>query len=278
MTASVSAPAVEVHGLRVLFGGVAALEGLDLEIAAEEVFVLVGPNGSGKTTLLNAVSGFVPPAAGTVRVAGTDVTRWRAHQRTRIGMRRTFQNPQALPATLVRDLLAFGYYQHDPRSWVRSVFRPFHAMSTRARVESGFRAALDRVGLPSRLLDEELRSLSHGQLKMVDIARALLGRPRLLLLDEPTSGLNDEEVERLHEVVDGLRDDGCTAVLVEHNVQFVLDLADRIAVLHRGELLALGEPRETLSREDVVEAYLGPKGRLSEVDPAARRGASGMSS
>ncbi|MPZ63664.1 MAG: ATP-binding cassette domain-containing protein [Propionibacteriales bacterium] len=258
--------AVRVRGVRVLFGGVAALDRIDLDVVEGEVFVLVGPNGSGKTTLLNAVSGFVPLAEGSVELFGEDVTRRRAHQRADRGIGRTFQSPRALQSARVTDLLSFGLYRHDPRSWAGEVFRPLRALRLDRQVDERFRTVLDTVGLPDELLHEELGSLSHGQMKMVDIARALLGEPRVLLLDEPTSGLNQGEIDKLHEIVQGLRTGGCTPVLVEHNVQFVVDLADRIAVLHQGELLALGEPRATLSRDEVVEAYLGPKGRLAHRD------------
>lgn len=283
MTAGHADSVVGVEKLRVLFGGVAAVDGVDLEVRQGEVFVLVGPNGSGKTTLLNAISGFVTLTAGAITLAGIDITRRRPHQRALLGLGRTFQNPRALPSTRVRDILSGGLYQHDPRSWWQSVFRPFRAVNVERRIEDQFGEALSRVGLPSNLLNEDLSSLAHGQLKMVDMARALLGEPQVLLLDEPTSGLNQDEIERLRDIVNGLREEGYSLVLVEHNVHFVLDLADRVAVMHRGRLLAIGEPRETLSREEVVEAYLGPKGRISkqnsedldELTPTAKRAMEG---
>jgi ABC-type branched-subunit amino acid transport system ATPase component len=267
MSASPAGDLVQIREVRVLFGGVAALDQVSLDVREGEVLVLVGPNGSGKTTLLNAVSGFVQQAGGSIRLSGHDITGERSHGRARRGLGRTFQNPHVLPNAQVRDVLSFGLYQHDPRAWRRTVFRPLRAQQLDRHLRQDFQAALEQVGLAPELLDEELPSLSHGQLKMLDIARALLARPRLLLLDEPTSGLNEQEIDLLREIIGGLRAQGITSLLVEHNVQFVLDLADRVAVLDRGRLLALGEPRATLGRPEVVEAYLGPKGR-ARVDSA----------
>jgi branched-chain amino acid transport system ATP-binding protein len=236
-----------------------------------EAFVLCGPNGSGKTTLLNALSSFVPVSAGDILFADTSMLSRSPHQRARLGLGRTFQNPHVLPHARVRDMLSFGLHQHDQRSWLRGVFRPIRAGEDERAARKRFINVLERVGLPAGLLDADLLSLSLGQLKMVDIARALLAEPQVLLMDEPTSGLNATEIERLRDIVLGMRAEGRTALLVEHNVQFVLDLADRVAVLHRGLMLAVGTPRETLRRPDVVEAYLGPKGRVREDEGAGAR-------
>lgn len=261
MTTSQGSPIIEAHGVRVAFGGVVALDSVDLEVRAGEAFVLCGPNGSGKTTLLNALSGFAPVSAGEIQFDGTDMLSRVPHKRALLGLGRTFQNPHVLPHARVRDVLSFGLHQHDIRSWSRSVFRPLRSERDNRRTRARFQETLENVGLARSLLDTDLLSLSLGQLKMVDIARALLGEPKVLLMDEPTSGLNATEIDHLRGIVHGLRSEGRTALLVEHNVQFVLDLADRVAVLHRGDMLAVGEPHETLRRPEVVEAYLGPKGR-----------------
>jgi branched-chain amino acid transport system ATP-binding protein len=264
MTTTERATVIEARGVHVSFGGVTALDHVDMEVGQGEVFVLCGPNGSGKTTMLNALTGFAPVKEGDVLLGGTSVLAKSPHQRVRQGLGRTFQNPRVVPHARVHDLLSFGLHQQDTRTWAKAVFRPLHTQKQTLATRARFRDVLQHVGLPPSLLDEELLSLSLGQLKMVDIARALLAEPRVLLMDEPTSGLNPAEIERLHEVVLGLREEGRTAVLVEHNVQFVLDLADRVAVLARGRMLAIGAPRETLRRPEVVEAYLGPKAAVRD--------------
>jgi branched-chain amino acid transport system ATP-binding protein len=249
------------RGVTVAFGGVTALKAVDLDIPAGQALVLCGPNGSGKTTMLNALSGFVTVTAGDVRFRDGDLLKLAPHQRARLGLGRTFQNPHVLPHARVVDMMSFGLHLHDDRSWAKGVFRPLRTEKRNRATRDRFRQALVDVGLSADVLDLELLSLSLGQLKMVDIARALLAEPEVLLMDEPSSGLNAAEVDRLRGVVHKLRSEGRSAVLVEHNVQFVLDLADRVAVLNRGELLAEGPPRETLQLPSVVEAYLGPRGR-----------------
>ena len=256
--------AIQSEGVQVAFGGVFALSGVDISVPSGQVFVLCGPNGSGKTTWLNCVSGFVKPLEGDLRLKGSSVLARSPDQRARLGLGRTFQNPHVLPHALVHNVLSFGLHQQDVRSWLKGVMRPFRFQRDDARARSRFTATLEEVGLPASILDARLTSLSLGQLKMIDIARALLAEPTVLLMDEPTSGLSPDEIERLRGVVDRLRQRGGTVLLVEHNVQFVLDLADRVAVLHRGEVLAAGAPRETLRRREVVEAYLGPAGRRQE--------------
>jgi ABC-type branched-subunit amino acid transport system ATPase component len=264
MSITERATVIKARGVLVSFGGVTALDHVDMEVAQGELFVLCGPNGSGKTTMLNALSGFAPVKDGDVMLGDTSVLGKGPHQRARLGLGRTFQNPHVVPHARVHDLLSFGLHQQDSRSWAKAIFRPLHTQKQTLATRARFREMLEHVGLPSSLLDTELLSLSLGQLKMVDIARALLAEPRVLLMDEPTSGLNPAEIDRLREIVLALRADGRTAVLVEHNVQFVLDLADRVAVLSRGRMLAIGAPRETLRRPEVVEAYLGPKATVRE--------------
>jgi ABC-type branched-subunit amino acid transport system ATPase component len=262
------------RGVTVAFGGVTALNAVDLDVPVGQAFVLCGPNGSGKTTLLNALSGFVHVTGGDVQFRDRGLLKLAPHQRARLGLGRTFQNPHVLPHARVSDMLSFGLHLHDIRSWTKGVFRPLRTGTENKATRDRFRQALVDVGLSEDVLDLDLLSLSLGQLKMVDIARALLAEPQVLLMDEPSSGLNGAEIDRLRDVVHRMRSEGRTAVLVEHNVHFVLDLADRVAVLNRGELLAEGPPRETLQLPSVVEAYLGPRGRpvdrTNQTQPADR--------
>lgn len=255
--------AVEVHNVRVAFGGVAALAGISVSVAGGEVVAVLGPNGSGKTTLLNAITGFVSVDEGAVRLFGRDVTGLPTHKRVRSHLGRSFQNLRVVPRVTVSDLLQFGWNQRDPRMFGVSIVRPFWLHNASGAARNDARHALERVGLPGRLLDVRAAALSQGELKLVDIARALMARPQVLLLDEPTSGLSHEDVGQMSELIANLRREGITMVVVEHDVRFVLSFADRVVVMESGSLLAEGDPHATMALPRVVDAYLGPKDRAA---------------
>lgn len=255
---------ISVTRLRVAFGGVAAVDNLDLDVANGEVVAVLGPNGSGKTTLLNAITGFVPIDAGTIALDDRDVTRMPTHTRAKLGLGRTFQNLRVVPRVVVGDLLQFGWHQSDPRGFGASVVRPFRLATSTAAARSAGLRALERVGLPSSLLSTPVTSLSQGQLKLVDIARALMAEPRMLLLDEPTSGLSNEDVVHMQGLIAALRQEGITLLVVEHDVRFVLSFADRVVVMETGRALAEGPPHATMRLPAVVDAYLGPRGRSKQ--------------
>jgi ABC-type branched-subunit amino acid transport system ATPase component len=257
---------LSVEGAKVSFGGVAAINGIELNVDDNEVLAIVGPNGSGKTVFLNAITGFVRLDEGKIHLWGQDVTKLRAHQRAHLGLGRTFQNLRVVPRVTVAELLQFGWHQRDPRNFALSIARPFWAQRSTRNVLVEAAAALERVGVPRTLLETRVTSLSQGQLKLVDVARALMARPRLLLLDEPTSGLNEDDVVYMRQLVTTLKADGITLVVVEHDVRFVLAFADRVAVFENGRLLAIGDPATTMRLPEVVDAYLGPRGRINEVD------------
>lgn len=256
--------AVEVVDVRVAFGGVTALAGMSVRVAEGEVVAVLGPNGSGKTTLLNAITGFVTVDEGAVRLFGRDVTKLPTHKRVKLDLGRSFQNLRVVPRSTVSELLQFGWNQRDPRTFGLSIVRPFwlHSSGQTARGDAG--RALERVGLPGQLLDARAASLSQGQLKLVDIVRALMAQPRVLLLDEPTSGLSHEEVAQMSELISTLRGEGITMMVVEHDVRFVLSFADRVVVMESGRLLAEGDPHETMALPRVVDAYLGQRRRADQ--------------
>ena len=258
--------ALSVEGVKVSFGGVLALNGIDLTVEESEVLAILGPNGSGKTVFLNAVTGFVPLDEGTIHLWDQDVAKLKAHRRAYLGLGRTFQNLRVVPRVTVADLLQFGWHQRDPRNFGLSIVRPFWAQNSTRNALSEAAVALHRVGLPRTLLDVRVTALSQGQLKLVDVARALMARPRMLLLDEPTSGLNQDDVVYMSELIASLKIDEITIVVVEHDVRFVLSFADRVAIFENGELLATGNPAETMRLPEVVDAYLGPRARTDHAD------------
>ncbi|HEY7199079.1 MAG TPA: branched-chain amino acid ABC transporter ATP-binding protein/permease [Candidatus Dormibacteraeota bacterium] len=252
--------ALETRGLRRGFGGVLALDGVDLRVEAGTVQGIIGPNGSGKTTLLNTISGFYPPEAGRVLVGGRDVTGWPPHRLPRAGVARTFQQPRALPdeSALVNVLLgAFSVRRATLPEWMLRVGR---ARAEDRRLRAAAVELLAFVGL-SGLEDAPAGLLPHGQLRLLEIARALAARPAVLLLDEPAAGLGPEELDRLAALVRSLRDARLTVLLVEHHIDFLTDLADRLAVMNAGRLLAQAAPAEALSEPEVVAAYLGAAAR-----------------
>ncbi len=250
------ATALELRDVSVQFGGVHAVQDVGFAVPAQRVHGLVGPNGSGKTTILNAICGFVP-TEGEVLLEGRRIDGRASHGRMRLGLGRTFQNPRPARELTVRDLMRIGEHLRRVQPWWQVAFAPRAA--DRALEGSTARATelLAAVGIGPELLDEQLVNLSAGVLKMVDIARALMAEPRVLLLDEPTSGMNDVEIELLHAALRRLREGSLTILLIEHNLRFMFDICDAMTVLETGRVVAHGTPAEVFRREDVIRAYMG---------------------
>lgn len=246
--------ALEISGVGKRFGGVQALEDVQLRVQPGTVHALIGPNGSGKTTLFNVISGFVRHDAGRVAVLGSDVGREPPNRRTAHGVARTFQHPSVLDESTVIDNVLLGTLR-ELSPWARLAL--VGAASRRTKVaEARALAALDVVGLREHAHDP-LGRLSYGQRRLVDLARALASVPRMVLLDEPTSGVGATSVDVVRQVVRRLRDDGVTVVLVEHDMRFVREICDRVTVLNAGRVLAEGTPDDVIHDPAVVEAYLG---------------------
>ncbi len=261
---------LELERVSVRFGGVIAVNEVSLAVEAGEIRSLIGPNGAGKTTLFNAVSGIHPANAGRITFDGTPVTRLRSDQISRLGIARTFQNIELFARMTVLDNVLVGFHAHIRSGLVRAALGlpSGHAREKAARAEA--ERALEVVGLgPSagRLAGE----LPFGQQRLLEVARALVARPRLLLLDEPASGMVAEEAAALIAMLRRLRrEQGLTIVLVEHNMHVVMDISDRVSVLDAGTLLAEGTPGEIAGDARVIEAYLGREA------PATRRAASAV--
>jgi len=246
----VADPLLRVHNLVRRFGGIVATDNVSLDVAAGELHAIIGPNGAGKTTLISQLTGHLTPHSGSVSLAGRDITNLAAYRRCALGLARSFQITSLLLDFTAADNVALAAQAHDGHS-----FRFFG----NARKESGLRekamAALGRVGLADRA-DVPVSRLSHGEQRELELAVALATRPQLLLLDEPMAGLGVTESARMVKLLGELRKE-VTIVLVEHDMEAVFALADRITVLVYGRVIASGVPAEIRQNEEVKRAYLG---------------------
>jgi branched-chain amino acid transport system ATP-binding protein len=253
-----SAAVVEVDGVGVRFGGVVALHEVSFGVAAGEIRGVIGPNGAGKTTLFDTITGIRRPSSGHVRYRGADITERSAVWRSRQGMRRTFQRQQPFGWLSVEDNVLAALDHHGGGGGILAdlVASPTRRHRDRTRRERA-RAALERCGLAD-IADEPAGRLPIGRIRLLELARAIVDEPSVLLLDEPTSGLEERETVRFADVVRQLRDDtGCAVMLVEHDVPFVMGLCDRIVVLDLGQVIADGSPAEVAEDAAVRSAYLG---------------------
>lgn len=245
------------EGVRVSFGGLQALAGVDLAVDEGTIHGLIGPNGSGKTTLCNVVSGFYRPRAGRVAFQGRDLTTVPPHEVVVAGIARTFQDLQVFGEMTALENVLVGGHCRGRSGVVGAVVKPaaVRREDTAGREEA--RAMLTYVGLAG-LEDRRANRLSFGQQRMLELARALVSRPRLLLLDEPAAGLSPAMVERLTGILHALRGErGLTILMVEHVIRLVMGISDRITVLDHGERIAEGPPEVIRRDARVIEAYLG---------------------
>jgi branched-chain amino acid transport system ATP-binding protein len=257
MTSAAQSPALlQARGLTKNFGGVRAVQDISLSIAPRTVFAIIGPNGAGKSTLLNLLSGIFRPDAGAVTFDGADLTRVRAHRRVRHGIARTFQKIRLFRQLSALDNVVAGFHIHaDIPPWQYIVHGPaFRRHHARCRDEAARLLAF--MGLAARA-HVAAGSLSYGERRMLEIARALATAPRLLMVDEPAAGLNAGEVETLVERLQMLRRDGLTILVVEHNMDLVMTIADRVLVIDYGQHLFEGAPAQVQQHPGVIAAYLG---------------------
>ena len=238
---------IETRDLRRAFGGIAALDGVTLSVRVGERRAIIGPNGAGKTTLFNVLTGELRPTSGVVRLAGEDVTRRRPHELARRGLARMYQRNELFDPLPARDNVALAI------GAAAGPYRPFTSPPRSERAASD--ELLERVGLAGRG-DVPARQLSHGERRQLELAVALAQRPRVLLLDEPTAGMSSAETARITTLITSL-DRSLTIVIVEHDMDVVFRLADRISVLHEGRVLAEGTPDEMRGDRVVNEVYLG---------------------
>ena len=251
-----SEPILRTRGLTRRFGGVTALQGLDLAAPAGAVTAVIGPNGAGKTTLFNLLTGVLRPTAGVVEFREQEVTGRPPYAVAALGMARTFQNVQLFPQLSVLETVVVGREARRGAGFVGSMLRaPSAVRAERAAREAAVRY-LALVGLEGRA-EEQATSLPFGQQRLLEIARALATEPTLLLLDEPAAGLSAGERARLASLVSDIRASGVTVLLVEHDMAFVMRLADRVVVLNFGAKIADDTPAAVQRDPAVIAAYLG---------------------
>jgi branched-chain amino acid transport system ATP-binding protein len=246
----VAEPLLRIENLVRRFGGIVATDNLSLDIARGELHAIIGPNGAGKTTLISQLIGQLRPTAGTIRFAGQDVTHLPAWKRSRLGLARSFQITSLLPNFTAADNVALAAQARDGHS-----FRFFGNARQEKQLRAAAHAALDRVGLLGRA-DVVVSRLSHGEQRELELAVALATKPQLLLLDEPMAGLGVTESARMVKLLAELRQE-VTIVLVEHDMNAVFVLADRITVLVYGRVIASDVPAAIRTNEEVKRAYLG---------------------
>ena len=247
---------LELKGLTKHFGGLPAVNNLDLSIERGEIVGLIGPNGAGKTTVFNVISGYFSPTKGRVIFKGEDITGLRMHQVAQRGLVRTFQQSTLFTEMTVLQNQLLGFHLNAGINLLGEVFNVASAKKERKRLE---RKALDLLELMelAELSDKPTGSLPHGYQRLLGVTIALAADPELILLDEPVTGMNPEESRSMMEHIRGIRDRGITVLLVEHSMRVVMSVCERIYVLSYGEKMAEGSPEDICKDQRVIEAYLG---------------------
>lgn len=243
-------PVLEVVNLSKNFGGITALNGVDLEVYEGEIVGLVGPNGAGKTTLFNCTLGVFEPSGGTVRLRGKDLIGLPPSKVVQRGLARTFQIPRVFPELTVRENVLVNQAHHDESMLKTLVSKPDDEVIERME------AMIEMVGL-THLADEPAQNLSTGQKKLLNLAAMRVGEPEVVLLDEPTAGVNPGLVDDITEFILELRDRGDTFFVIEHNMDVIRKLSDYVYVLAEGRNLTAGDPTTALEEPQVLDAYFG---------------------
>ncbi|WP_157268066.1 branched-chain amino acid ABC transporter ATP-binding protein/permease [Azohydromonas aeria] len=245
---------LQAHAMTKRFGGLVANNAVDLTVRAGEILALIGPNGAGKSTFFNMISGVDDPSSGEVRLMGQAMTGKPSREFAALGLSRSFQHVRLLGQRSVLENVAVGAHRRAHRGWIASMLRLDRAEEAAVLAEA--RRQIERVGLGAHM-DTPAASLALGQQRIVEIARALASQPAVLLLDEPAAGLRHLEKQALAKLLDQLRAEGLGILVVEHDMEFVMNLADRVTVLEFGTVIAEGTPAQVQGNQRVLDAYLG---------------------
>ncbi|MCT8974586.1 ABC transporter ATP-binding protein [Microbaculum marinisediminis] len=247
---------LDVSGVTKRFGGLTALSDVSFSLDRGKILGLVGPNGSGKSTMLNVLSGVYAPELGSVTLNGAAITGMAPNQITRAGLARTFQNLQLFGGLTIGQNVMVGRNCRMSSSLLGTIFGFSSARREEDEARETARTYLDFVGLADRF-DDETSSLSYGERRLLEVARALAASPEVLMLDEPCAGLSQGEADDLADSIRQVAAQGISVIVIEHNMRFIMQLVDRIVALNFGQKIAEGTPQEIRANEDVIAAYLG---------------------
>ena len=243
-----------IDSLTMRFSGLVALDEVSFSVKENEIFSLIGPNGSGKTTLFNCINGFNKPQNGTIQFNDEDLLGKKTHRIIHSGISRTFQNVQNIPFMTVLDNILLGA---NSRIDTLGIFKRWVSRDQRKVEESMALEIMDFLGMVN-YEQKFMMGQPFGIQKLAEIARALVSKPKLILLDEPAAGMNDQETREIANIIRDIRDElGVTVLLVEHDMNLVMSISDRICVLESGKIIALGKPNEVKDNPKVIESYLG---------------------
>lgn len=255
---------LEIRGVVKRFGGVSAVDGLNMKVRKGSVHGLIGPNGAGKTTLINLITGLFHPDAGSIHFDGRHLEKMKPQEIAPLGITRTYQNVRLFSGMSVLEQVVTGCYLERKSTLLSSFLGLPAARKDWKRIRDHAMQLLGRVRMDDRA-EELAETLSYGEQRRIEIARALGSAPKLILLDEPTAGMNHSEAREVGHLVHELRDAGLTVLMVEHNMGLVTEFCDSCTVMNFGQLLAEGDPKTCIAEPEVQEAYFGKKNDATRI-------------